>query len=310
VPLERLFEPFAAGLDDTLVSGMGDVVQSGLAWAAPQLRALLVLYVVAYALGFMLTANVSAREAGYAGLRGLMTAAAVKAANYVPWVQNLFFTTLPNQIATALNGPRTPISSAQQFDKLVAAVMKVNGSILERASHWTDVMDRGVSWAIAGLCLLALLVMFVMWLIPRVLMALVICIGPFLIPLYLFGGTRGFVHSWIGKLVGLTVLQLSSSVLLRILLVLINARFRVMQDTLGNDTDLMIANFFGIALLLWIGALLMFVLPSGIAIGASMGASQAAAGAVLLTAPGRAAGALGGGAARSAARGIARLRGA
>ena len=232
--LERIFEPFATRLDNTLITGMGDVVQSGLAWAQPQLRALLVLYVVAYALGFMLTANVSARQAAYGALRGLMTAAAISTAHYIPWVQTLFFTTLPNQIAAALNGPTTSVSSAQQFDKLWNATQHVNGLILQRASGWLDIPERGVSWAISGLCLLPLAIMFVMWLVPRVFMALVICMGPFLIPLYLFGFTRGFVHSWISKLVGLTVLQLASSVLLRILLVLVNEQFQAMQNNLGE----------------------------------------------------------------------------
>lgn len=288
MPLERIFEPFAGGLDGILVAGMTETVQNGLTAAAPQLRALLVGYVVAYAISFMLTANVSARELTFAALRGLMVAAAIRSANYTTYVQDFFFTTLPNQIASALGGPGTAISSAAQFDRLWSAALNVNGLILRRASGVLDVMDRGVSWGIAALCLIGLFIMFIMWLIPRVFMAIVICMGPFLIPLYLFEATRGFAQAWISKLVGISALQLAASVLMRILLVITNDRFRVIQTSLGESTDMMLSNFFGIAILFWMGALLMFVLPSFVSIGAHIGASQMTTAAALLALPGRA----------------------
>lgn len=287
MPLEGIFQNFATEFDATLVDGMNDVVRSGLAWAQPQLRALLVLYVVAYALGFMLTANVSARQAAYAALRGLLVAAAIQSAHYVPYVQEMFFTTLPNQIAAALNGPRITVSSAQQFDIMWSATLRVNGFVLQQASGWLQVMDRAMAWVFALLCLVALGIMFVMWFVSRIFMAIVICMGPFLIPLYLFRATRGFVEGWIGKLVGLTVLQLASSILLRALLVVITRRFSVMQNNLGDSIDMMLGSFAGIAGLFWMGALLMVVLPTAVSIGAAMGASQAATAAALLSLPGR-----------------------
>ena len=286
--LEGIFQSFATEFDATLVDGMNDVVRSGIAWAQPQLRALLVLYVVAYALGFMLTPNVSARQAAYAALRGLLIAAAVQSAHYVPWVQEMFFTTLPNQIAAALNGPRITVSSAQQFDVMWSATLRVNAFVLQQASGWLQVMDRAMAWLFALICLVALSVMFVMWFVSRIFMAIVICMGPFLIPLYLFRATRGFVEGWIGKLVGLTVLQLASSILLRALLVVITARFSAMQNNLGSSIDMMLGSFAGIAGLFWMGALLMVVLPTAVSIGAAMGASQAATAAALLSVPSRA----------------------
>lgn len=288
MPLEGIFQNFATEFDATLVDGMNDVVRSGLAWAQPQLRALLVLYVVAYALGFMLTANVSARQAAYAALRGLLVAAAIQSAQYVPYVQEMFFTTLPNQIAAALNGPRITVSSAQQFDIMWSATLRVNGFVLQQASGWLQVMDRAMAWLFALLCLVALGIMFVMWFVSRIFMAIVICMGPFLIPLYLFRATRGFVEGWVGKLVGLTVLQLASSILLRALLVVITRRFSVMQNNLGDSIDMMLGSFAGIAGLFWMGALLMVVLPTAVSIGAAMGASQAATAAALLSLPSRA----------------------
>lgn len=291
--LESIFQAFATEFDATLITGMTDAVQSGLAWARPQLRSLLVLYVVVHAIGF-LYGRVSAAAVAFAALRGLLVAAAILASNYIPYVQEMFFTTLPNSIAAGLNGPRISVSSAQQFDVLWSAALNVNGFILGKASGWLQIMDRAMAWVFAFLCLLALIVMFIMWFVSRIFLAIVICMGPFLIPLALFGATRGFVESWISKLVGLTVLQLSASILLRILLVTITSRFRVIQTNLGDSIDMMLGNFAGITGLFWFGALLMIVMPTFVAIGSVSGFAHAGVAGALYGIPGRAMGMAGG----------------
>lgn len=283
-----LFQPLATDFDQTLQAGMADVVSSGLAWAAPQLRTLLVLYVAIYAIGFMLTAHVSLRQLVFAALRGLIVAAAVQAANYNTWVVNLFFTRLPNEIATALGGARTSIDSAEQFDRLWWAVLNVCGHIIGQATRWYDFGDRAMAWLMAYISLGGIGTMFLLWLVPRMFMALVICLGPFLIPLYLFEATRSYVVTWTSKLVGLTVLGLAASILLRVLLVMINTRFQAIQGSLGSSVDEMLGAFAGIAGLMWFGAGFMFFLPSFVAIGAGMGVAQAGVAAFMLTAPGRA----------------------
>src|SRR4051812_46537154 len=85
-----------------------------------------------------------------------------------------------------------------------------------------------------------LIACFGMWYISRVFMAVVICLGPFLIIGALFKGTRGFVFQWIGKLIGLTMLGLASSIVLRVVLAIISARLRSVEINPSMSIDEMI----------------------------------------------------------------------
>lgn len=278
--MDPIFLPFGTDLDITLLTGMGEVVQRGITWAQPQTRALLILYVCVYAFGFMLTAHVSARQAAYAALTALIVAASLQTANYIPWVQEMFFTTLPNEIAGGLNGSTSGMQSAAQFDKLWFMVNNVNAAVLKKANGWLDIGDRVTAWIYAGMALVGIGGMFCMWMLARVFMAIVICLGPFLIPLWLFRATRPFVEAWIGKLVGLTALQLSASVLMRMIMAVLEQRFAVAQAKVGAGAgvDVLLATLQGAAGLCIIGAFLMVALPVSIGIGSAMGAGQLAFG--------------------------------
>jgi type IV secretion system protein VirB6 len=274
--LDTFFNDAATAFDSSLISGMNDVISSGLSAAHAQLTAALSLYVIGY--GLLTThQKVDSWEFGMAAVRAFVIATLLQSATYNTYVQQFFFTDLPNQVAAALHGPRISVSSAQQFDVLWSAALNATSKVLSAATGWTQILDRGVAWFLAILILIALLVSFIVWYMSRVFMALVICIGPFLLILFLFRSTRGFVEQWIGKLVGLSVLQIASSVLLRIVMVMVTARLHVMQDNLGSSVDDMIASLAGICGVFWMGALLMICLPGTIAIGSGVGAGAAMA---------------------------------
>jgi hypothetical protein len=96
------------------------------------------------------------------------------------------------------------------------------------------------------------------------------------------------------------MLQLTASILLRIVLVVLTARLKVMQNDLNLGLDELINNVAGVTGVFWMGALLMIALPSAISIGSGVGAGTAVATGMLGGLAGRAAGAATG-AARSTA---------
>jgi type IV secretion system protein VirB6 len=59
---------------------------------------------------------------------------------------------------------------------------------------------------------------FAIWLISRVTLAIYIALGPLLIPLVLFPATRGIFERWIGALISCVILQITTIVLLYIIL--------------------------------------------------------------------------------------------
>lgn len=294
-----MFSAAALAFDQSLVQGMDAAIGAGLAWVAPQLRVAMMLYVLGYGLLTMYQ-HADTWTFVTAAVRAIAIGMIIQATNYNYYVRDLFFTDLPNAFAAALNGPRITVNSAQQFDILWSAALNMCAFVLGQATGLVHIGDRALVWILAMLMLLALWVCFVIWYISRVFMALIICIGAFLLVLALFRSTRGYVQQWIGKLVGLSMLQLTASILLRIVLVVLTARLKVMQNDLNLGLDELINNVAGVTGVFWMGALLMIALPSAIAIGSGVGAGTAVATGMLGGVAGRAAGAATG-AARSTA---------
>lgn len=274
--IPTLFSDFATSLDTMLISSMDAVISGGLAGMRGQIALALSLYVIGFAF-LTIYGKTDIGTAAMAAVRALVITQVLQAANYTLYVRDFFFTDLPNTIASAMGGPRLTISSAQQFDALWSAALNATSIVLGQATGFTMMPERGVAWLLAGAMLLALGVIFLVWIIARVFMAIVICMGVFIVLLFLFSATRGFVEQWIGKLVGLVVLQLTTSILLRLILVIINDKMRTMGAAPTGNVDAMLAQLASMAGIFWMGAALMIVLPSFVAIGSGVSAGAVVA---------------------------------
>ena len=264
--LDPIFFNFATGMDAVLVGGMNDAINSGLAWAAPQLRVALALYVIGNAL-MMMYGKMDSGGFLNAVVRAMAVVAILKASNYNYYVRDLFFTDLPNAIAAAMNGPRVTVDSSQQFDALWEAVAHAVAFINGQSMGMSGPILRLVVWGFAVLDLAAIGACFFIWYVARVFMAITLCIGPFLIILYLFRGTREYVNQWIGKLVSLIVLQIGTSILTRFVILQIADTLRTHDANPGASVDEMIINFAGVTGIFFLAALMMFVLPLWLTIG-------------------------------------------
>ena len=264
--LDPIFFNFATGMDAVLVGGMNDAINSGLAWAAPQLRVALALYVIGNAL-MMMYGKMDSGGFLYAVVRAMAVVAILKASNYNYYVRDLFFTDLPNAIAAAMNGPRVTVNSSQQFDAMWEAVAHAVAFINGQSMGLSGPIFRAVVWFLALLDLAAIGACFFIWYVARVFMAITLCLGPFLIILYLFRGTREYVNQWIGKLVSLIVLQIGTSILTRFVILQISDTLRTLDSNPGSSVDEMIINFCGVTGIFFLSALMMFVLPLWLTIG-------------------------------------------
>lgn len=264
--LDPIFFNFATGMDAVLVGGMNDAINSGLAWAAPQLRVALALYVIGNAL-MMMYGKMDSGGFLNAVVRAMAVVAILKVSNYNYYVRDLFFTDLPNAIAAAMNGPRVTVDSSQQFDAMWEAVAHAVAFINGQSMGLSGPILRAVVWFFAVLDLAAIGACFFIWYVARVLMAITLCIGPFLIILYLFRGTREYVNQWIGKIVSLIVLQIGTSILTRFVILQIADTLRALEANPGSSIDEMIINFCGVTGIFFLSALMMFVLPLWLTIG-------------------------------------------
>lgn len=278
--LDPIFYNFAASMDSVVIKGMNDAIRSGLAWVAPQLRVAVGIYVIGNAL-MMMYGKMDAGGFLSAVIRAMAVVAILQLASYEYYVRDLFFTDLPNGLAAALNGPRVSVDSSRQFDQLWGAVVHAQAFISGQSMGVAGPFNRVVLWVLAMLDLSALGICFFIWYVSRVMMALVIAIGPFLIPLYLFRGTREYVNQWIGKLVNLIVLQLGTSILMRFVALVLSETMRTLaqgQVVVGGNVsvDTMMINFAGVTGIFWLAALSMLVLPLFLMIGSGSSGSISA----------------------------------
>ncbi len=277
--LHDIFHLTAADMDRALLEAMNAAIASGLNWIRPQVRLGLGLYVIGYAL-LLLYAKVDGHRFVMAAIQAAALAAMTQVTNYNFYVRDLFFTTLPNAFASALYGPRASVSSAQQFDILWSAVTHMNAYILSQATGLWYIGDRALVHILGFIDLAALWVCFGIWYLSRLFMGIVICIGPFLLVLFLFESTRGYAKQWVGMLIGLAALQLSSSILMRILLSVLSSRMAMMENDPSLGVDELVNNAAQMTGVFWFSAVLMFVLPTVIAIGAGGAGVAATAGIV------------------------------
>jgi type IV secretion system protein VirB6 len=197
--------------------------------------------------------------------------------NYNFYVTQFFFTDLPNTIGAGLHGARTVLQSAQQFDVLADGVFHFEGFALGLSFSLSQIPDRIGIILVAWLTYGALWIDFAMWYMSRIFMALAIAMGPWIVILFLWQITRGFVHKWIGILFGMSMIGLVSSILLRILLVNMAKSLANLEYDPTIPFDVVTNSFLGVCLTFWFGTILMIVIPTVFGVTTGVGAGSAVA---------------------------------
>ena len=292
MPLDPAFYNFTANVDRIFLDAVPGAVAGALGAVRAPLRAAAGLYVVVNAIYFLM-GDLSARTLGVAAIRAACIAAIMEAPNYTTYIQDAFLTRLPGEIASALNGRRIAPDAARQFDMLREGLLNIKATILMAASGWTAGFERLVAHLIEAGGTVGIAVMWFYWYAPRVLMGVAVILGPFLIPLWLFEGTRQFAAGFFAKLVSILAMQVVASVLVLVLMTTIDRAGAAVSTPGGGDVAMMIARLFGCALLMWAGAFLMRVVPPAFSFAPSLGAASSAliaAGTAAVLAPARMAG--------------------
>jgi type IV secretion system protein VirB6 len=140
------------------------------------------------------------------------------------WVTNIFFTGLPNALATAIgNGtgsaPTGLSGTAAAFDNIWAQVWIIIGNIWGQASLSASGIVAGVAIllvAVFGYGCLAILVL--VYESARFMLAVLVCLAPLLIGCALFDITRPIFERTIGKAVALILMQTAGLVVMQIIL--------------------------------------------------------------------------------------------
>lgn len=216
----QIFAYIVSQVETPLVAAVADVLTAFLTFVVTPLRLTLVLYI---ALTGLLVLRGEVTETG-AVLFGrilkmiLVVWLVTKAGVYQQYVYNLFFVMLPNGLAGALTSSGSVSAvSAESFDQVWLKAWRA-GLEVWRTLGWSDIAEKAVVVLFWGVAILSTGFCFAIWLISRVILALYIALGPLLVPLVLFAATRAIFERWIGSLISCVILQVTTIVLLYIVL--------------------------------------------------------------------------------------------
>lgn len=216
----QVFAYIVSQVETPLVSAVAQVMNAFLALIAAPLKVALVLYI---ALTGILILRGEVNEAGSALLGRFLKMALVVwvltgAGVYQQYIYDFFFTTLPQGLAQALTASGTTPIDANSFDQVWIKAWRA-GLEVWRTLKWSDIAEKLVVCLFWIAAILSTVFAFAIWLISRVLLALYIALGPLLIALTLFPATRAIFERWIGSLISCVILQITTIVLLYVVLI-------------------------------------------------------------------------------------------
>lgn len=154
----------------------------------------------------------------------IITMLATTAADYNTYVSTFFFTTLPEEIGTALNISH---GTGNPYDTIMTTAVE-KGLALWKLASWGPgmVFDALMILIILGTAAFVCIVGFIVAFYAKIAMALLLALGPVFIALALFDATRRFTEGWLGQVANFVILQVLvvslGSLLLDTLIQLIN----------------------------------------------------------------------------------------
>jgi type IV secretion system protein VirB6 len=151
---------------------------------------------------------------------------------YNEYITDFFTQGIPNWIASSFEGVSGIAPSAQQFDTLWMKSTAVFGEV-GQGLQWYNVIYN-IELAILEIAVaIPIGVMFLIFEVAKIMVDVVVSIGPFLLLGYLFSATKGIADRFIGKLISLTILILLVDIVLSII---INGYTTYIADTMAIVT--------------------------------------------------------------------------
>jgi type IV secretion system protein VirB6 len=200
-------QPFTNGLSSTISSSMSFI-------QAP-VESLVVLWIIVSGI-LVMRGDISVRT----GLTRVISATLVvgivmSTTLYNEYVVSLFTVGLPNFIGQAFsNGTAT--TEPNTFYQIMVNTQKV----FVQAEKGVSAVDIGAAVLFGLLDVMSLIptiLLFLLYELTKILIDLVVCIGPFVLPGYLFSATKTVADKFMSKLIGLSVLTAFIDILLSVM---------------------------------------------------------------------------------------------
>ena len=211
------FYIFDLTVQQPFTNGMNATVSSAMSAIQGPLTAVIVLWIIIS--GIMVIRGDGDARSGVTRLIkvSIIVGILMSTTLYNDYVVSFFTVGLPNWLASSFLGVTGTQPSAHQFDAIwnEADILFANA---EKNMNFYNVLYSVELGAMRDFVVVPIAVTFLIFEFAKIMMDVVVCIGPFVLVGYLFEATKGIADRWIGKLIGLTILTLLIDIVLSIIL--------------------------------------------------------------------------------------------
>lgn len=211
------FYVFDQTIQQPFTNGMNATVNSAMSAIQGPLTALVVLWIIVTGI-LVIRGDVDART----GITRLMKVSLIvgilmSTTLYNQYVVTFFTVGLPDWLASSFLGVTGAQPSAHQFDAIwnQADILFANA---EKNLNFYNVLYSVELGVLRDFVIFPIGLTFLIFELAKIMMDVVICIGPFVLAGYLFEATKAVADRWIGKLIGLTILTLLIDIVLSIII--------------------------------------------------------------------------------------------
>nr|WP_295745981.1 type IV secretion system protein [uncultured Acidocella sp.] len=294
-PTYAPFFTFDQTIQTPFSNGMSGTVSAAMSAIQGPLTAVIVLWVIVTGI-LVMRGDVTART----GITRIISVSLVvgilmSATLYNEYVVNFFTAGLPDWIASSLTNSTGAQASAHQFDVLWDDANLLFSTALENLNFY-NVLDSVELGLLQDIVVFPIGLTFLIYELAKIMMDIMVSIGPFLLAGYLFAATRPIADRWVGKLLTLTILTLLVDIVLSIIIQGDTAYFQTALAAESAGATLRETITIGIQFVIFItiGSLITIFLP-GIAAFLGGGVSVSPFGLVAQVAGGGGRGGSGGG---------------
>jgi type IV secretion system protein VirB6 len=211
------FYIFELTIQQPFTNGMNATVSSAMSAIQGPLTAVIVLWVIISGI-MVIRGDIDARTGVTRLIKvSLIVGILMSTTLYNEYVVSFFTVGLPDWLASSFLGVTGTQPSAHQFDAIwnEADILFANA---EKNMNFYNVLYSVELGAMRDFVVVPIAVTFLIFEFAKIMLDVVVCIGPFVLIGYLFEATKGVADRWIGKLIGLTILTLLIDIVLSIIL--------------------------------------------------------------------------------------------
>ena len=256
------FYTFDQTIQMPFADGMAATVSHAMVAIQGPLTALVVLWLIVTGI-LVMRGDVTVRT-GVARIISvsLVVGILMSATLYNEYIVSFFTSGIPNWLASSLTGTTGPAPSAHEFDVMWNEADALFGTALNNLNFYNVLysVELGI---LQDLVVFPIGMTFLIYELARVMMDVMVSIGPFLLAGYLFTATRGISDRWVGKLIGLTILTLLIDIVLSIIIAGDQSYYTTSLANMGAGATVLESVTISIQFLIFItlGALITCFLP-------------------------------------------------